>query len=199
MKRYQTVDDFIAGHEKWQSGLKTLREILLDTELEEGLKWGAPIYTLYNKNVVGIGAFQSYMGLWFHQGAFLTDPAGKLLNAREGVTKGLRQWRFQASEEIRTDLVLIKSYILEAIANQKEGKEIKFERKKELVMPEEFQEAFRDDAELRAAFDQFTPGRQREFADYIAEAKREATRLRRLEKIRLMILQGIGLNDKYRK
>ena len=54
-------------------------------------------------------------------------------------------------------------------------------------------------ARLQEAFDEFTPGRQREFAEYIASAKREATRLSRLEKIKPMILDGVGLNDKYRK
>ena len=32
----------------------------------------------------------------------------------------------------------------------------------------------------------------------ISEAKREATQIARLEKIKPMIMQGIGLNDKYK-
>jgi uncharacterized protein YdeI (YjbR/CyaY-like superfamily) len=39
---------------------------------------------------VGIGGFKSYFGLWFHQGALLTDKAGVLINAQEGRTKALR-------------------------------------------------------------------------------------------------------------
>jgi uncharacterized protein YdeI (YjbR/CyaY-like superfamily) len=39
---------------------------------------------------------------------------------------------------------------------------------------------------------------QREYADYIASAKRADTRQRRIEKILPMIVAGVGLNDKYR-
>ena len=48
-------------------------------------------------------------------------------------------------------------------------------------------------------FNAFTKGRQREFADYINEAKQEKTRLARLEKVIPLILDNVGLNDKYRK
>jgi uncharacterized protein YdeI (YjbR/CyaY-like superfamily) len=40
--------------------------------------------------------------------------------------------------------------------------------------------------------------KQREYADYIAEAKREETKTKRIEKIKPMILKNIGLNDKYK-
>jgi uncharacterized protein YdeI (YjbR/CyaY-like superfamily) len=43
-----------------------------------------------------------------------------------------------------------------------------------------------------------TPGKQREYAEYIAEAKQAATKERRLEKILPMIAAGGGLNDKYK-
>ena len=44
-----------------------------------------------------------------------------------------------------------------------------------------------------------TKGKQREYAEYIADAKREETKSKRLEKIIPMILANQGLNDKYRK
>jgi uncharacterized protein YdeI (YjbR/CyaY-like superfamily) len=43
-----------------------------------------------------------------------------------------------------------------------------------------------------------TPGKQREYCEYISEAKRDATKLKRLEKIIPMIIEGVGLNDKYK-
>ena len=44
-----------------------------------------------------------------------------------------------------------------------------------------------------------TPGRQREYNDHVGSAKREATQLARLDKIRPLVLAGKGLHDKYRK
>jgi len=47
-------------------------------------------------------------------------------------------------------------------------------------------------------FNTLTPGKQREYADYIASAKREETRSKRLEKIIPMIAARQGLHDRYR-
>ena len=65
-------------------------------------------------------------------------------------------------------------------------------------MPEELEAALKRNKKAQQQFKALTPGRQREYAEYIALAKRAATRQSRLEKIMPMICDGIGLNDKYR-
>ena len=91
----------------------------------------------------------------------------------------------------------MKSYVAEAVENQKAGKEIKPEKKK-LEIPKELKFALEEHPEFRSAFEKLTPGKRREYADHIASAKREATRLSRIDKCRPMILDGVGLNDKYK-
>ncbi len=135
--------------------------------------------------------------MWFYQGVFLNDNAKVLINAQEGTTKALRQWRFTSVDEIDDQLVL--QYVGEAIQNAKDGKELRPDRDKKLVIPEELQAAFDNDKNLAKAFLAFTPGCQRELAGYIAEAKRIETRESRLQKIIPMILEKRGLNDKYKK
>lgn len=196
MQLNKTVDDFIAGQDKWKAPLMKFREIILATELEETIKWGSPVYTLKGKHVAGMGAFKSYVGIWFFQGVFLKDPHKKLVNAQEGKTKALRQLRFSSMEEVNYELV--KAYVGEAIQNQKEGKEIKPDKKKPLIIPGELKVKFKTDQELRSCFDDLSLSRQREFTEYISEAKREETKLKRLEKIIPMIKEKIGLSDKYR-
>ena len=159
------------------------------------MKWGIPTYCLKNKNVAGIGAFKSYAGLWFFNGSFLKDEEKKLINAQEGKTKGMRQWRFEVLKEI--DEALVKSYIEEAIQNQKDGKEIKPE-KKPLIIPDELNEALASDSQLSEAFEALSLSCKREYAEHIAEAKREETKLKRLDKIIPMIMDKVGLNDKYK-
>lgn len=198
MKRFTSVDEFIEVQTDWKAPLELLRDILSETELEETVKWGFPCYTWKNKNVVGLGSFKSYCGLWFFQGVFLQDPAAALINAQDGKTKGMRQWRFGSIDEINRDLV--KSYIEEAIQNQKDGKEIKAAAPKKTVdIPAELGAALASSPDLQEAFDQFTPGKKREFAEYISTAKREATKMSRLDKIKPMIMAGVGLNDRYKK
>jgi uncharacterized protein YdeI (YjbR/CyaY-like superfamily) len=196
MKRHTSVDDYIEAAEQWQSELIQLRKILCSTDLEETVKWGGPCYTHDGKNVVGMAGFKSYVGLWFHQGALLADKEKVLISAQEGRTKALRQWRFESQKEI--DARLIKAYVKEAIDLQKSGKEIKPQRNQAVKVPSLLESALGKNKKTRAGFEKLTPGRQREFADYIGDAKREETQLKRLEKIIPMIQARKGLNDKYR-
>lgn len=196
MQRYESVDDYIDAAEQWGDELRHLRKILLATKLEETVKWGAPLYTHKGKNVVGIGGFKSYVGLWFYQGALLSDPQGVLINAQEGKTKALRQWRFQNKREIKSRT--IKAYVQEAILLQEQGEEIKPTRKKSLDLPPELEQALAADRAARKQFDAMTPGKRREYAEYIRDAKRADTKQKRLAKILPMITAGQGLNDKYR-
>lgn len=196
MRGVASVDEYIDGAGQFREELRTLRKLLNATDLEETVKWGAPCYTIDGKNVVGIAAFKSYVGLWFHQGALLEDPDGVLINASEGKTKALRQWRFTSAKEIKPKL--IKAYVNEAIGLARAGKEIKADRNKPVEIPAELKSTMAEDAALKKAFAALTPGKQREYADHISEAKREATRQSRLEKIIPMIKAGAGLHDKYR-
>lgn len=67
-----------------------------------------------------------------------------------------------------------------------------------MSIPDELQLEFDKDERLKEAFNGFSLSKQREFSDYISEAKREATKQKRLEKIIPMILNGVGLYDKYK-
>ena len=51
---------------------------------------------------------------------------------------------------------------------------------------------------LKKSFEALTAGKQKEYNLYIDEAKQEATKIKRLEKIIPMILDHKGLNDKYK-
>ncbi|MGI9261067.1 MAG: YdeI/OmpD-associated family protein, partial [Woeseiaceae bacterium] len=149
------------------------------------------------KNVVGIAGFKSYVGLWFHQGALLKDEQKVLINAQEGTTKALRQWRMQSAKEIKP--AVIKRYVKEAIQLVKDGKSIGPSKKKPLAVPPELKKAIGKTKVAQKKFAELTPGKQREYAQYIATAKREETKQNRLKKILPMIKSGIGLNDKYRR
>lgn len=191
------VTEYINDKNTWTQELNLLRSVLLELGFEETVKWGAPVYVHKGKNIVGLSAFKNYCGLWFFQGSFLIDEQKKLVNAQEGKTQAMRQWRFYKVEDIQPDLV--KQYALEAIKNSEEGKELKVKKNtKPLSIPDELQLEFDKNERLKEAFNVFSLSKQREFSDYISEAKREATKQKRLEKIIPMILNGVGLYDKYK-
>lgn len=197
MKKVNSVEEYIEEHARFGEALTLLRHIINSTELEESIKWNAPIYALNGKNVIGLGAFKQHFGIWFFNGVFLKDEKNLLQSAQEK-TKGLRQMRFESIDDIDKNSVL--AYVKEAIENQKLGKEIKPSKttKKDIVVPEGLQKHLKENTVLFDAFKLLTPSKQREYCEFIAEAKRDATKQTRLDKITPMILQGIGLNDKYK-
>lgn len=191
------IEEYISKKEKWKTELELLRSVFSNLPVEETIKWGAPTYVFNNKNIVGLAAFKNYCGLWFFQGSLLKDKHKVFINAQEGKTKAMLQWRFHSLEEI--DVVFIKEYVLEAIENVKAGKEIKPDRtKKELKIPSELDNEFKLNTKFKSQFAALSNSKQREYANYILEAKREQTKKKRLEKIKPMIINGVGLHDKYK-
>ena len=194
---HSKVEAYIDKHPKFGEALSLLRELILEYPFEETIKWGMPTYVYGGRNLLGIGAFKNHVGLWFFQGALLDDPDEVLRNAQEGKTKAMRQAVFGSVEEIqRTKLT---SLIEQTLANQDKGLYVKVERKtSEVLLPYELEGAFKSDLELKTAFDALSPGKQREYGEHVGSAKREATRISRLEKIIPMIKDGKGLYDKYK-
>lgn len=191
------VDHYIQKQEKWKEELKAIRSVLLSLNLEEDIKWGIPAYVFKGKNIIGMSAFKNYCGLWFHHGVFLKDEENLLINAQKDKTKGLRQMRFYSLAEI--DLEVIKKYVLEAIENCKKGKEIKPKKNtKPLKIPKELTDEFSKNKKLDNAFQTFTLSKKREFCEFISSAKRDATKLARIEKIIPLILSGKSLYHKYK-
>ncbi|WP_333810046.1 YdeI/OmpD-associated family protein [Flavobacterium sp.] len=180
---------------QWDNEIEQLHAIIRKTPLVETTKWGGPVYTYKNKNVVGIGGFKSYFGIWFYNGVFLKDEKKLLINANEENTKSLRQMRFNSANEIDEKLIL--NYIKEAIEIEEKGLSIPKE-KKETIIPELLQKELDNNSELFTKFNKFSPYKQREFIEHIITAKQEKTQIARLEKIIPMILEERGLNDKYR-
>ncbi|WP_026450157.1 YdeI/OmpD-associated family protein [Aequorivita capsosiphonis] len=196
MSDSEKVDAFIKNHTQWKEKLQQLRGIIRETELKEEVKWGKPTYTFNGKSVVGMASFKNHIALWFPQGVFLKDEHNKLINAQEGITKAQRQWRFTTNDKIEHNLVL--KYLEEAISNSKTGKELKPERNKAIIVPPLLKQEFQKDFSLKNNFQDLSLGKQREYAEYIAQAKRATTQQNRLQKCIPLIKRGMGLHDKHK-
>jgi len=197
MKMAKTVDEYLDGI-MWEDELRILREVMLSLELEEAVKWGMPAYIVQGKNIIAICSFKKYFGIWFHHGVFLADKEKVLLNAQEGKTIGMRQWRFTEKKQIKKKLV--QAYVKAAIQNSLDGLEILPKRiSKNLVVPPELQKALKSNRKFKAAYEKLTTGRKREVCEYVSSVKREATKLSRIEKVIPLVLEGQTPNDKYRK
>lgn len=199
MESKEKVEVYVMKHEKWAKELSLLRETMVRLGLEETLKWGAPVYVQDGKNVVGLAGFKNHMALWFFHGSLLLDSENKLLNAQEGKTTAMRQWRFFNFEEIANNLELVERYIKEAMDNSSKGKQVKPNRNKPLIIPEELNVMLQEDVLLKIKFDSLSLSKRRDYAEHISDAKRAQTKQSRLDKILPMIMEGLGLHDKYKK
>lgn len=183
----------------WKDCLYFLKKIIDKTDLEPTIKWGIPTYCINNKNVIGLIGFKKHCGIWFYNGAFLEDKKQVLINAQEGKTKAMRSWKFSNLDEIKKAKKEIAAYIIEAIKNQKEGKVLKPSTKKPLSeLPIELKNAFKKNKSAKQNFEKYSISKKNEFIEYIATAKREATKLSRIEKIIPMFETGACLHDKYK-
>ncbi|AQM41251.1 hypothetical protein BZ166_06760 [Staphylococcus cohnii] len=178
------VDAFIERLDQWQDAFKVLRNIINQTELTEDYKWMHPCYTLDNKNVVIIQDFKHYCALLFEKGAIMKDPYHTLIQQTKNV-QAARQLRFESLDEIEQRKDEIAWYVEEAIRVEKSGEKVPMKTTEEFDMPEELKNKLEASSELKEAFNNLTPGRQRQYMYYIGQAKRASTRENRVEKVLL--------------
>jgi uncharacterized protein YdeI (YjbR/CyaY-like superfamily) len=193
-RKNRKVDGFLRKAKKWKEEFETLRNIVLDCELSEDIKWMHPCYMFENKNIVLIHGFKEYCALLFHKGALLQDPHEILIQQTENV-QAARQIRFTNVQEIVEMETILKAYIYEAIEVEKAGLEVNFKKNSEFIIPEELQNKFDEVPALKTAFEALTPGRQRAYILHFSQAKQSKTRESRVEKCMEKILTGKGLND----
>ena len=188
------VEEYLGKVKKWQVELIRLREIVLECQLVEELKWKVPCYTFNGKNIVLIHTFKEYCALLFMKGSLLNDSKNILFQQTDNVQSG-RQIRFTNIQEIIDLEADLKAYIFEAIEVEKAGLKIEYKKTEDFEMPEEFQILLNENQAVKSAFEALTPGRQKGYLLHFSGAKQSATRCSRIENSIDRILKGKGLND----
>jgi uncharacterized protein YdeI (YjbR/CyaY-like superfamily) len=188
------VDAFLAREKRWKAEFEKLRQIILDCQLSEELKWGQPCYALDGNNIVLMHGFKEYCALLFMKGALLKDAKGVLVQQTENV-QSARQIRFTGVQEISKLEKTLKAYIREAIEVERAGLKVELKKTADYKVPEEFQARLDALPALKAAFEALTPGRQRAYLFHFSQPKQSATRESRVEKLIPKILDGLGLDD----
>ncbi|NMM47661.1 hypothetical protein HH304_04560 [Flammeovirgaceae bacterium KN852] len=180
---------------KWTKELELLRTILLESGLTEECKWGVPCYTYHGTNVILLSAFKEFCSISFMKGSLLADSKN-LLDKPGKNSQAFRLLKFTSPDQVTKIESDIKAYIFEAIEVEKAGLKVNFKKEPEPI-PEELSQKFEEDPMLKSAFDSLTPGRQRGYILFFSQPKQSKTRISRIEKCEEMIMNGVGLHDKY--
>lgn len=189
------VDAFIKSQKAWTAEIKSLRQIALDSGLQEDFKWSLPCYSHDGQNIAIIQNFKNFCALMFFKGHLLKDSKG-LLKAPGENSQTARRFEFTSATEISKLKTAIKAYLKEAVKAESLPT-AKAEKKapKKQDIPVEFKTKLAGNKKLKAAFEGLTPGRQRLYLMHFASAKQSATRVSRIEKYIPKILKGLGMND----
>jgi uncharacterized protein YdeI (YjbR/CyaY-like superfamily) len=173
-------------------------------EVEEEIKWGRPFFLYRGTILCNVSAFKEHcaFGFW---GAEIGEELKKDGVLRDGgmgslgritSVKDLPPER-QMVEYIRRAAGLIESGLGDnrIVVARRAG--VVKAPKAALEAPAEFTAALRRDREAAAKYAAFSPSCQREYVEWIAEAKRAETRERRIAQAVEWIAEGKQRNWKY--
>ena len=181
----------------WQMELQHLRQIMLETGLVEDVKWGVPVYTHQDKNIVIVSALKDCVTFGFFKGVLLSDPK-KILEQQGPSVQSARIIRCTAVDQIINLTDTIKEYVKEAVVIEESGVKVEFKKDLEPI-PDELNDMFEGLPALRDAFYALTPGKQRGYIIHFSQPKQSASRINRIEKCIDKIMNGEGFHDAYKK
>ena len=124
----------------------------------------------------------------------MKDPKNLLIQQTPNVQAG-RQLRFKNLEEIVKAKKVIKAYMLEAIAVEESGVEVPMKKPVPVELPKDIAAAMKKISGLTPAFKKLTPSAQREYMMFFESAKKEETRIARVEKYADKIIAGKRMNS----
>lgn len=171
-----------------------LRSIILktDSEIIEDWKWGPNYYK--NGMVCGYWFFKKHVTFTFFQGSLLKDKKKVLLQNPGNVHN--RHLKFTDIKQV--DEKLIIEYLTESIINNEKGHIIKEAKDKTVIIPDDFKKLINKNKVL-TYFEGLAYSHRKEYVMWINDAKKEETRLRRMDQAVEKLKNKEGMHDKYKK
>jgi uncharacterized protein YdeI (YjbR/CyaY-like superfamily) len=197
--RSPEVDAFIAQAAPFaQPILIKLRDLFhrASPKIEERLKWGMPSFE-YKGIVGGMAAFKKHAtwGLW--KTSLVKDPKGILKGPESSMGGG----RYTDLSQLPADKDIIH-LIKQVVALNEQGVKVekpKGNKRPPPKTPPDLAAALKKNARACATFEAFSPSHKREYIEWIADAKQEETRKRRLAQAIEWMAQGKARNWKYER
>jgi uncharacterized protein YdeI (YjbR/CyaY-like superfamily) len=168
-------------------------------EVQETMKWSFPHFDYGDGILCNMAAFKQHCSFGFWKAALMKDkdklltPIGKSAMGNLG--------RITSLKDLPPDKVII-AYIKEAMRLNEEG--VKIEKPKpapvkELATPDDFTKALNKIKAAKKVFEEFSPGKRKDYIEWITGAKTEVTRKKRIETAVEWISEGKSRNWKYEK
>ena len=192
MSREPRIDAYIANAQPFaRSILEKVRERVhaVVPDIEEAMKWSTPTYCRNGKIVLGTAAFKAHAALHFWRGQELgIDPAMDAMGQFGKLTS-------VADLPANLDELIAKAVDLSA--NAPAPRKTKHEPKPAPTMHADFAAALSKAPAAKATLESFSPSAQREYLEWVSEAKQEATRQKRIADAVQWLSEGKRRHWKY--
>ncbi|WP_309670034.1 YdeI/OmpD-associated family protein [Gemmatimonas sp.] len=191
------IDAYIAKSAPFaQPILEHIREVVHETcpDVEETIKWGFPHFD-YHGMMCSSASFKAHCALNFW--------LGRQVLGDEMTDEAMGQFGRITSIKDLPNKTTLKKYIKKAMALNDAGVKLarpatkKGAAPKPVVVPPELAAALARHEGAKVAFDAFSPSHKREYCEWIAEAKRDETKAKRVEQAIEMLAEGKARNWKY--
>ena len=158
---------------------------------EEAVKWGAPAYLLDGKILLITAAFKAHAALNFWRGQ---DMRAQNEDGAMGQFGKLTSIADLPPDDELDELIRKAAELAKSAPAPRTTKHV---RKPEPQMHPEFAAALAKAPAAKAALDSFPPSAQRDYLEWIADAKQDATRAKRIASAVEWLSEGKRRNWKY--
>lgn len=203
-KKDKRVDAYIDKAQPFaQPILKHLRKLVHEAcpEIEENIKWSFISFD-YKGILCSMASFKQHVAFGFWKATLLKDPKGYL---QEGTKAGGSAMgnlgRITSIEDLPADKIII-DFLKQAKKLNDEDVKLPAKTKaavKELAPPDYFLKELKKSKKAFSNFEAFSPGKKKEYIEWITEAKTDATLEKRMATAVEWISEGKSRNWKYIK
>lgn len=164
-------------------------------EAEEAIKWGMPHFMLDGRILAGMAAFKTHCAFGFWQQDVATPDPGK---RREAMGQFGRIGCLADLPPPATLQASIQAAAAGVLAGKTRERPPAGGRSA-ITMPEDFRAALAAHEAARTVFTTFPPGKQRDYLEWIVEAKKAETRAQRIRQSLEWLAEGKSRNWKYER
>ncbi|TAH38432.1 MAG: hypothetical protein EYC70_03355 [Planctomycetota bacterium] len=196
VKKDPRIDAYIARQRDFARPILARLRALVHTtcpEVTETLKWRSPSFE-YHGILCGMAAFQEHavFGFWKHELVVGDDRKAQEAMGSFG--------RLRSLDDLPTKAEFARLMKKAMQLNEMGIKAVRQKTtKKPIPMHPEFKKALAANRKAKTTFDAFPPSAQRDYLEWIADAKAAATRSRRIETSVEWLAEGKRRNWKYEK
>ncbi len=201
-ERVPAVDAYIAKAQPFARPiLEHLREVVHAAcpQVEEKMKWSFPHFD-YKGMLCSMAAFKNHAAFGFWKHGLLAEKGVVAAGLNRGAMGSFG--RLTSVDDLPPRRVLV-ALVKQAMALNDAGvvspHRSKPTPRPAIAPPAAWTKALRANAKARAAWEAFTPGRRRDYLEWITEAKTDATRDARIATTIAWVAEGKPRNWKYAK